>query len=208
MSQPCARSCRQIRERRLGAGQDHEIGIAGQRLAGRHDLKLHVGLGGERIEIVEVGDPGKPEHGDLDRAMRRRREILKAENILGRQALGVIEPRHHAVAAHPGAGGDDRMRVVEQRRIAPELVDQIALEPRPLGRLEQRVRADQRRDHAALVDVADQHDRQVGRLGEAHVGDVVRAQVDLRRAAGALGQDQIRVSAQLRRSSRARAASS
>ena len=60
------------------------------------------------------------------------------------------------------------------------------------------MRADQRRDHAALVDVADQHDRQIGRLGKAHVGDVVRAQVDLRRAARALGQDQIRIAAQLR----------
>ena len=65
------------------------------------------------------------------------------------------------------------MRIVEQRRIAAELVDEVALEPRALGRLEQRVRADQRRDHAALVDVADQHDRQIGRFGKAHVGDVV-----------------------------------
>ena len=47
-----------------------------------------------------------------------------------------------------------------------------------------------------LVDVADQHDRQIGGLGKAHVGDVARAQVDLRRAARALGQNQIRIPAQ------------
>ena len=125
-----------------------------------------------------------------------RRALFEPQDVLGRQEAGRLEPRHHAVAAHAGACGDDWMRLLEQRRIAAELVDQVALEPRALSRLEQGVRADQRRDHAALVDVADQHDRQIGRFGKAHVGDVMRAQVDLRRAAGALGQDQIGIPAQ------------
>ncbi len=62
---------------------------------------------------------------------------------------------------------------IEQAGIAPELVDDVALEPRLLRRLEQAVGPDQGRDHAAPVDVADQHHRQVGRLGEAHIGDVM-----------------------------------
>ncbi|MNN46735.1 hypothetical protein D3C81_1611270 [compost metagenome] len=43
-------------------------------------------------------------------------------------------------------------------------------------------------EHPALVDVGDQDHRAVHRLGEAHVGDVAGAQVDLRRRAGALDQ--------------------
>ena len=41
--------------------------------------------------------------------------------------------------------------------------------------VEQRVRADQRRDHAAAVDVPDERDRHIGRLGKAHVRDVAAA---------------------------------
>ena len=51
--------------------------------------------------------------------------------------------------------------------------------------------ADQARDDAAPVDVADEHDRNAGRLGEAHVGDVAGAEVDLGRAAGALDEDDV-----------------
>ena len=154
-------------------GKIDEVGIAGQRRAGRHDLHVHIRFGHQRIEVVEVRDPREPKHRDLDRAVGRRGALVQTENVLGRQKTGALEPWHHAVAAHAGARRDDRVSLVKQRRIAPELVDQITFEPRPLGRLEQRVRADQRRDHAALVDVADQHDRQIGRRGKAHVGDVV-----------------------------------
>ena len=52
-------------------------------------------------------------------------------------------------------------------------------------------RADELRDDAAAVDVADQHDRRPGGAREAHVGDVARAQIDLGGAAGALDQHQI-----------------
>ena len=61
----------------------------------------------------------------------------------------------------------------------------------PLLGVEHRLGADQARDHAAAVDVADQHHRHVGGAGKAHIGDVVLAQIDLRRAARALDQDEI-----------------
>ena len=86
-----------------------------------------------------------------------------------------------------------------RRAIAAELVDDVAAQPRPLARLQHRPGADQAGDHAAAVDVADQHDRHVGGLGEAHVGDVAGAQVDLGRAAGALDQHQVAASAASRR---------
>ncbi len=53
--------------------------------------------------------------------------------------------------------------------------------------------ADQAGDHAAAVDIADQHHRRIGRAGEAHVGDVAGAQVDLGRAAGAFHQHDVRL---------------
>ena len=52
-------------------------------------------------------------------------------------------------------------------------------------------RAGNRRDNAAPVDIGDQHHRQPGRFGEAHIGDVARAQVDLRSAARSLDQHQV-----------------
>ena len=48
--------------------QDHHIGIARKRLAGRHEPDLHVRLLGEGIEIVEIGDPGDDRNGDLQPA--------------------------------------------------------------------------------------------------------------------------------------------
>ena len=63
-----------------------------------------------------------------------------------------------------------------------------------------RMRADQAGDDAAALDVADQHDRHVGRLGKAHIGDVAAPQVDLGRAAGAFDQDEVGLRAQAARS--------
>ena len=43
----------------------------------------------------------------------------------------------------------------------------------------------------AAIDIADEHDRHIGRVRESHVGDVVRAQVGFRRAAGAFDDDDV-----------------
>ena len=62
-----------------------------------------------------------------------------------------------------------------------------------LVRLEHRVRADERRDDAAAVDVADEDHRHIGRLGEAHIGDVAGAKIDLGRRARAFDEDEVGV---------------
>ena len=54
------------------------------------------------------------------------------------------------------------------------------------------------RDHAAAIDIADQHHRHIGGARESHVGDVVGPQVDFRSAAGALDEHDVRLAAQLR----------
>ena len=86
---------------------------------------------------------------------------------------------------------DRRDAVVEQAQLAAELVDQEAADERALGRLQHRLRADQARDDAAAVDVAGEQHRHVGGGGEAHIGDVAGAQVDLGRAARALDQHDV-----------------
>ncbi len=60
--------CGQIGERRLGAGQDHEIRIPRQRRPRRHDLEADVGLGRQRVEVIEIRDPRQPRHRDPDGA--------------------------------------------------------------------------------------------------------------------------------------------
>ncbi len=67
--------------------------------------------------------------------------------------------------------------------------------------------ADQARDHAAAVDVADEHDRHVGGARKPHIGDVVVPQVHFRGAARAFDQHEVGRLLECARSCRARTAS-
>jgi hypothetical protein len=58
----------EVGERRLRAGQQHEIGER-QRAARRHQLERDAGLGAQRIEIVEIGDARQARHGDGERRL-------------------------------------------------------------------------------------------------------------------------------------------
>ena len=107
---------------------------------------------------------GRPSASSAGSAMRRRRRTARGRAPASRCA--------RAMSLHA---------VVEQRRVAAELVDDEARDHRRVGRIDHRLGADEAGDHAAAVDVADQHDRHVGRARKAHVGDVAGAQVDLRR---------------------------
>jgi len=51
-------------------------------------------------------------------------------------------------------------------------------------------------ENAAAIDVGDQQDRTVRGLGKAHVGDIVRSQIDLGRAAGAFDDNRVMVGSQ------------
>ena len=99
-------------------------------------------------------------------------------------------------ASPPGETFDSREAVGEQRRVAPELVHGETDNEGRVLRVQDRTRADQGRDHATAVDVADEADRDAGRSREAHVGDVVRPQVHLRGTAGSLDDDEVVVGRQ------------
>ena len=103
--------------------------------------------------------------------------------------------------APSGAAFDVRDAGVEQGRVAAELVDREAADHRGICRIEHRLRADEARDHAAALDVAEQQHRYAGASGEAHVRDVSPAQVRFGRAARALDQYEFVAGAQAGRSS-------
>ena len=98
----------------------------------------------------------------------------------------------HDAERRPGRGGLDRPQAfVEEMNISAHLVDNEAMNARAIIARQHDARADETRDHAAAVDVADEDHRHARRLGEAHIGDVAGAQVDLGRAARALDQDDV-----------------
>ena len=67
------------------------------------------------------------------------------------------------------------------------------MDHRGVGGVEDGVGADELGDDAAAVDVADEDDGDGGGAGEAHVGDVVGAEVDLGGAAGAFDEEEVGV---------------
>ena len=182
----------EIGDGRLGPRQDDEVSVPRQRIARRHHVDGDVGLGAQGVEIVEIGDAREHRHGDADRPVGRLVAGHQAHRVLRRQAPGVREPRHHAETLEPGAVLDHPEPAFEQAGIAAELVDDVPLDARAMFRGEKFHGADDARDHAAAVDVADQDHRQIGGSGEAHIGDVDAGQVDLRRASRAFDQDQFR----------------
>ncbi len=71
---------------RLGAGDEDEIGIARQGLAGLNQGHGDAGLGAEGIEVVEIGDARQARHGDVEAAPLPRAHVIEGEGVLGRQA--------------------------------------------------------------------------------------------------------------------------
>ena len=146
----------------------------------------------ERIEIVEIGDARQHRHRDRD-AARLRGAALEIDRVLGRQP-----------AASGSHGTTPRQGQPVSRSIAATPSSNRLASPRNLLIRKPRMRArsdgsstamgaDEAGDDAAAIDVADEHHRHVGCCRKAHVGDVAGAQIDLRRAAGALDQNDIGV---------------
>src|ERR1700730_9735241 len=99
--------------------------------------------------------------------------------------------RHYAKAAQPRACSECSDAAVEEPDIPPELVDNVAREQCPLARGQKRMSADELGDDPAALDVADQHHRDIGRLGKPHIGDVAVTQIDLGRAPRTLDEDEV-----------------
>ena len=94
-------------------------------------------------------------------------------------------------AGQPVCRSMARMPFGEKRGIAPETIDDEAHDFRRVGRVDHGLGADDLRDHAAAIDVADERHRHIGGLREAHIGDVALTQIDLRGAARSFDEDEI-----------------
>ena len=186
-----------------GPGQHHQVRV-GQvgRAGGEPDQ--HAGLGRQRVHVGEVADPGQPDHRDPElRAIvdsgrvsgrrcraERRGSGCQSQRILDVEPEAVL-PGQDAVHGAAGELAEHGQAAVQQFGGAAELVDHEAGDERLVFRREQGQRAVHGGEHPAAVDVAGHDDRQAGRAGQAHVGDVGIAQVDLGRAARALADDHV-----------------
>ena len=161
------------------AGQDHQVGVAGQGAAGLHELHFDGRLGHQGVQVVEVGDAR--EHRDRDPERGAGTSLGSAPDrhrVLRREPARGLEPGDDAETRQAGAAADDLDAGVEEPDVAAEAVDDVGPHPRPFGGRQQRHGADEACDDSAPVDVADQRDRHAGGLGEPHVGHVAVAQVD------------------------------
>ena len=129
----------------------------------------------------------------------------RATSSAGRRARRRTTGRRRGTASR-SAPRSTRSAVGEEAGVAAELVDDEALMRAAVAPAQHRMGADEAGDDAAAVDVADEDDRNIGRLGKPHVGDVAGAQVDLGRAARALDEDDVGAVADDSRSSPAPAA--
>ncbi len=174
--------------------QDNEVGV-GQLLGPGRVPDEHAGLGGQRVEVGEVRQAGQPRHRDPQDVVAHRLPPGAAGRRQPERVLDVelepAQPRQHAQRRPPGQPGELVQSGGEQADVAAELVHQEARDEPLVGRRHQRHGSVERREEAAAVDVAHDHHREVRRGGQAHVGDVVGAQVDLRRGAGPLADDHV-----------------
>ena len=183
----------EIRHRALAARQHHEVRRA-ERRRRRDEAEAHSGLGGERLEVIEVREPRQPHDRDLDRVggsvVRAARERVEVERVL-RSYQPLLEPRHDTQHGHAGTRDELVEPRGEDRALAPELVHDQAAHAHAVGGVEERECPHERREDPAPVDVADEQHASLGEPRDAHVDDVVVAQVDLRRAPRALDQHEL-----------------
>ena len=100
-------------------------------------------------------------------------------------------PVHHAENRLAGGPLQIAVRIGQQRRVAPELVDRETREQFAFGGRQRRIGAEKRGVHAAPVDVPGQQHLGPGVGGHVHIHDVVGLEVHLAGAARAFEHDRV-----------------
>ncbi|MDR9033675.1 hypothetical protein FEP52_03080 [Burkholderia multivorans] len=189
---------REIALHALRAGQDQQVGVRhGAAFPVREfDLRMRA----QRIEVGVIADARQRRHDDAQHA--RVAACGRAARLRGQHVLSIeqqpVQIRQHAEHRLARLRAQPVEARLQQRDIAAEAVDHEAAHARALAVRQACERADEMREHAAAVDVGDQHDRTVDALGKAHVRDVAFAQVDLGRAAGTFDDHRVVTRAQPR----------
>src|SRR4029077_18142648 len=113
-------------------------------------------LGLQWVEIVEIGDVGKNWDGNLDpRVWLGSRGAVQSQSAFRRKQPGIRKERHKTECLPSSGARDGRHAVCEQRRVAAKLVDEKAANLCSIGRIDHAFGADETRNYAAAVDVAD-----------------------------------------------------
>ena len=164
-----------------GAGQHHEVGVGQLRPGAVAKRTSTPGSAASASTSVKFDIRGQPDDRDPQ-------DVLGRSGGRGRLA-GAAPTSRESSASSQTAGSHGRTpstgrpvsRAQHRRgpgcssRTSPRnlLITKPAISAWSAG-VEQGQRAVQRGEHAAAVDVADHDDRQAGRAGQAHVGEVGR----------------------------------
>ena len=178
----------QVADGAFGAGEDDDVRVS-QLPRVAHVAHADLGVFLQRCEIGEVGDAGQAHHRRVQRLVGALPGQAGGQRVLVVHVhLQVGDHAQHrlsrALLQHGQAGA-------ENVQIPPEFVDDKSRDLVLFLGLEQRHRAVQLGEHAAPVDVPGQQHRRVYPQGKAHVDDIVCAQVDFRRTARALDDDDV-----------------
>ncbi len=112
----------EVGDGRLGAGDQDQVGVAGQGAAGADDVHADAGVGLQGVEVVEIGDPVEAGDGDLEAGARGGGLAGEVHDVLGGQAPSVGEPWQDAQGGPAGAGGDDVHAFGKEGGVAAEFV--------------------------------------------------------------------------------------
>ncbi len=143
-----------------------------------------------------VADPRIDRNRDHEGVVLPRRRLGQRVFGVERESVQIRQHAEHGLAGfflQPVDAG------LEQAPVAAKAIDDEALDPVLLGARKAVERADDMREDPAAIDVGDKDHRAVGSLGESHVGDVVRPQIDFRGAAGAFHDHGVELGAQARK---------
>ena len=144
------------------------------------------------IQVRGIRDPREADRRNPQRPgpPRQPRPLGEGQRILGVQPH-LVEPRDNSEAPQPGSPGQLVQPGVEHGLVAAELVDHIPRQQRPIRVIDDPPVAEDRRQNATAIDVADEHDGQPEPLRQTEIDVVARPQVDLRRRPGPLADDQV-----------------
>ena len=169
-SSPAGPQPGEVGHRGLGPGQDHEVRCA-ERGAMGDVAHADAGLEGQGVDIGEVGDAGEADDGDVEDvappAPGRRNPTAPAAPGCPRRRGGGRRPRAARRGWERRCGPELVQPRLEQRRVAPELVDDKGFHAAPEVVGEERHRPEQRGEDPAPVDVADDDGRDARRRGPA-----------------------------------------
>ena len=148
-----------------------------------HKTNVDTRLNAQRIEVREVGDVRQAHHRNVQRIAQRRPTAITRWHIHG--VLGIegesVDPGEYPQRRNTARITELCGAVEQQRRVAPQLVDDETLHPLAIVRREQHHGAVEGSKYTARVDVTHHNCGHIDFVGDTQIHDVMIEQVDLGR---------------------------